>query len=86
MTRKKNPTQPPYRPRVGELVKDLTTGHDVVFMDSQGGLAYVRPLGGGVERALDPAAIRPLPGGPILAVRVVPGGPRGRRGVDEGAA
>ncbi|WP_406089278.1 hypothetical protein [Kitasatospora purpeofusca] len=86
MTRKKNPTQPPYRPRVGELVNDLTTGHDVVFMDSQGGLAYVRPVGGGVERALDPAAIKPLPGGPTLAVRVVPGAPRGRRRADEGAA
>ncbi|MFJ4096357.1 hypothetical protein ACIPYS_32675 [Kitasatospora sp. NPDC089913] len=86
MTRKKNPTDPPCRPRVGELVKDLTTGHDVVFMDWQGGLAYVRPVGGGVERALDPAAIGPLPGGPTIAVRIVPGVPRGRLGAGEGAA
>ncbi|MFJ4670934.1 hypothetical protein [Kitasatospora purpeofusca] len=67
-------------------MKDLTTGHDVVFMDWQGGLAYVRPVGGGVERSLDPAAIRPLPGGPTLAVRIVPGVPHGRPDTGEGAA
>ncbi|WP_327677158.1 hypothetical protein [Kitasatospora sp. NBC_00458] len=84
MIRKKAPVGAPYRPRVGELVEDVTTGHRVVYMDTQGGFAYVRPVGGGVERALDPAAIRPLPDGPTLAVHVVPAAPRGRLGAAGG--
>ncbi|MER7580879.1 hypothetical protein [Kitasatospora sp. NPDC097691] len=88
MTRKKPPVGPPaYRPQVGELVKDVTTDQDVVYMDTRGGLAYVRPVGGGLERTVDPARIRPLPGEPTVVLRLVPAKRRGRPRVDtEGAA
>ncbi|MBV6698519.1 hypothetical protein [Kitasatospora aureofaciens] len=86
MTRKKFPAGSPYRPQVGELVKDVTTDKNVVYMDTRGGLAYVRPVGGGVERTVDPTGIRPLPGGPTLVVHIVPAKPRGRLGADEGVA
>ncbi|MGA5823209.1 hypothetical protein ACPC54_35765 [Kitasatospora sp. NPDC094028] len=46
-------------------------------MDTRGGLAYVRPVGGGVERTVDPARIAPLPNGPEVVVTVVPSRPRG---------
>ncbi|MDH6707009.1 hypothetical protein P3T27_003738 [Kitasatospora sp. MAA19] len=87
MTRKKSPAGPPYRPQVGELVKDVTTDKNVVYMDTRGGLAYVRPVGGGVEWTVDPLRIQPLPGEPMLVVHIVPAKSRGRLGVgNEGAA
>ncbi|MFI8459298.1 hypothetical protein [Kitasatospora sp. NPDC085464] len=87
MTRKKPLYGQPYRPQVGELVKDVTTDQDVVYMDTRGGLAYVRPVGGGLERTVDPARIHPLPGGPTVVLRLVPAKRRGRPRVDtEGAA
>ncbi|MFI2611514.1 hypothetical protein [Kitasatospora sp. NPDC018619] len=61
MARRKTPAVPLYRPRVGESVTDLTTGQTVVYMDARGGLAYVRPVGGGLERTVDPDRLRPLP-------------------------
>ncbi|MFE6055483.1 hypothetical protein ACFQ6N_32445 [Kitasatospora sp. NPDC056446] len=86
MARKHSPTVPPYRPQVGELVRDLTSDRDVVYMDTRGGLAYVRPVGGGVERTVDPAGLRPLPGGPTVVVHLVPASPRTRAESGEGAA
>ncbi|WP_369182011.1 hypothetical protein [Streptomyces sp. Y1] len=50
-------------------------------MDSRGGLAHVRPVGGGVERTALPARIEPLPDGPEAVVAVAPySRPRGTRG------
>ncbi|MET8630949.1 hypothetical protein ABZW30_45955 [Kitasatospora sp. NPDC004669] len=87
MTRKKSPAKPPYRPQVGELVKDATTNQNVVYMDTRGGLAYVRPVGGGLERTVDPACIQSLPGEPTVVVHLVPAKSRGRLGVSgEGVA
>ncbi|MFE4976720.1 hypothetical protein ACFRAR_32040 [Kitasatospora sp. NPDC056651] len=86
MKRKESPVQPPYRPQVGELVKDLTSDQHVVHMDTRGGLAYVRPIGGGLERTVDPASLQPLPDGPMLVVRPTPPKPRGRIRFSESGA
>ncbi|MFI6156505.1 hypothetical protein ACIBCA_27905 [Kitasatospora sp. NPDC051170] len=72
MARKKATVRTPYRPQVGEVVKDLTGNQSVVYMDTRGGLAYVRPVGGGIEWTVDPAALQPLPDGPTLAFVVIP--------------
>ncbi|WP_031069885.1 hypothetical protein [Streptomyces sp. NRRL WC-3742] len=72
MVRKKRSTESPYLPQVGELVKDVMADKEVVYMDTRGGLAYVRPVGGGIEWTVDPAALQPLPDGPTLAFVVIP--------------
>ncbi|MFJ9691529.1 hypothetical protein [Kitasatospora sp. NPDC101183] len=61
-----------YRPRVGELVRDETTGQDVVHMETIRGRAYIRPPGGGVERDVDAAKLSELPDGPGVVVHIVP--------------
>ncbi|WP_031065713.1 hypothetical protein [Streptomyces sp. NRRL WC-3742] len=61
-----------YRPQIGELVRDETTGEHVVHMETIGGRAYIRPPGGGVERDVDAGKLRELPGGPGVVVHIVP--------------
>ncbi|MFI6158283.1 hypothetical protein ACIBCA_36985 [Kitasatospora sp. NPDC051170] len=61
-----------FRPQVGELVKDETTGEHVVHMETIGRRAYIRPPGGGVERDVDAAKLSELPGGPGVVVHIVP--------------
>ncbi|MBO1415240.1 hypothetical protein [Streptomyces sp. FH025] len=84
MARKRTPTPPTgrpkaaiYRPKPGELVTDIRTNTNVVYMGTERGLAYVRPVGGGLEREVDPAGLAPLPDGPQIVVRIVPSEPRG---------
>ncbi|MFJ9694076.1 hypothetical protein [Kitasatospora sp. NPDC101183] len=72
MVRKKATVQTPYLPEVGEVVKDVTADEEVVYMDTRGGLAYVRPVGGGIERTVDPAALQPSPDGVRLAFVLIP--------------
>lgn len=61
-----------YQPKVGELVRDETTGEHVVHMETIRGRAYVRPPGGGVERDVDATKLSELPDGPGVVVHIVP--------------
>ncbi|MFI6847651.1 hypothetical protein ACIBJD_23930 [Kitasatospora sp. NPDC050467] len=60
------PRMPAYRPEVGEVVRDLAhraaTGDPTegVYMDTLGGLAYLRPAAGGCEWTTKPEHLQRL--------------------------
>ncbi|MFJ8472142.1 hypothetical protein [Kitasatospora sp. NPDC094011] len=76
--RTRTPTQPvkprlkPYRPQVGELVRDQRTGRLGTYMDTRSGEVYLRPLKGGTEWTTTPAAVEQHGDVPAIAVGVIP--------------
>ncbi|MFD5915450.1 hypothetical protein [Kitasatospora sp. NPDC127035] len=69
------PRMPVYTPVVGEVVRDfgcrVPAGGvlEGVYMDTLGGLAYLRHEGGGCEWTTRPELVRPLPEPRYLSVQ-----------------
>ncbi|MFJ9951704.1 hypothetical protein [Kitasatospora sp. NPDC091207] len=69
------PRMPAYTPTVGEVVRDLAhrspSGQPAegVYMDTLGGLVYLRPEAGGCEWTTGPDRVRPLDSPRYLAVQ-----------------
>ncbi|MQS16757.1 hypothetical protein F7Q99_32365 [Streptomyces kaniharaensis] len=80
MARQRSPKSPagrPYRPRVGEIVKDRATGRLGAYMGEVRGEYYLRRPEGGIEWSARPADVECLPGEhPTVAIVSVPSEPR----------
>lgn len=76
-----SPANSPYRPAVGEVVRDLARREpdgrpaEGAYMDLLGGVAYLRRPAGGCEWTTAPERIRPLDVPRFVAVQR-PGRPR----------